>query len=203
MTSEQPTRRSEALTRLAQPAVLLLVMWGVHLLDAILPGSFTGLGLRSWDLSSVGGLVIGPLLHSSWSHLISNSVPLLVLGGLAALDGVKRFWTVTAIIALVSGVGTWFVNAPGTLTVGASGLVFGYFGYLLARAFVAPSRGRGILYAIIAVAVALSYGGAMLTGVFGAPAGISWQAHLFGAIGGTVAAWTLRPERHRRPVEGR
>lgn len=171
-------------------------MWIVQLLDAILPGSFTGFGLRSWSLDGLGGIVLGPLLHANWAHLIANSVPLLVLGCLVAVEGARRFWAVTAIIAIVGGIGTWLVNAPGTLTVGASGLVFGYFGYVVMRVFASGRVAHRILYAVIALIVIALYGGSMLAGVVGVADGISWQAHLFGAIGGGAAALIGR---RRRP----
>lgn len=171
-------------------------MWVVRVLDDLLPGDANReFGLRSWALDGLDGVLFGPGLHVGWPHLLANSVPFLVLGILVALDGIGRFWAVTALIAVVGGLGTWIFNAPGVVTVGASGLVFGYFGYLLVRAFVAPSLGHGILYALIATAVAFVYGGSMLVGVFGAPAGVSWQAHLFGAVGGGLAAIATRPRR--------
>ena len=186
--------------RLAQPAALLAFMWVVFLLDAILPGSFNRVGgIESWAFRGLDGVLLSPLLHGDLAHLVANTVPFAILAGLAALDGVGRFWAVTAIIAGVAGVGTWVVNAPGTLTVGASGLVFGYFGYLLLRAFVAPSLGRGMLYAIIAIAVGVAYGGTMFSGILQAGDGVSWQAHLFGALGGAGAAFALRPRRPARP----
>lgn len=186
--------------RLAQPAVLLAVMWAVFLLDAILPGNFNRVaGIESWAFHGLDGVLLSPLLHGDLAHLIANTVPFAILAGLAALDGIGRFWAVTAIIAGVAGIGTWIVNAPGTLTVGASGLVFGCFGYLLLCAFVAPSLGRGILYAVIAIAVAVAYGGTMFTGILFASDGVSWQAHLFGALGGAGAAFLLRPRASARP----
>ncbi|MGO3320300.1 MAG: rhomboid family intramembrane serine protease [Microbacterium gubbeenense] len=195
MTSTPPTRRP-FLSRVLQPLILLAVMWALRLVDAIFPDSFNSwLGIESWRFGGLDGVLFSPLLHANWSHLISNSVPFAVLGVLVCLDGVKRFWGVTAISALIGGLGTWLVNSPGTLTVGASGLVFGYFGYLVIRAFVAPSLGHGILYAIIAIGVGIVYGAAMFTGIFAAGTGISWQGHLFGAVGGGLAALALRPKR--------
>jgi membrane associated rhomboid family serine protease len=141
--------------------------------------------------------VVAPLLHASWAHLIANSVPFLVLGCLVAVEGTRRFWAVTAIVALVGGLGTWVVNAPGTLTVGASGLVFGYFGYVVMRVFSPGRVAHRILSAVIAVVVIALYGGTMLAGVFGVADGVSWQGHLFGAIGGAVAALAARRPRNR------
>lgn len=198
MTSATPARREigTVSARIIQPVLLLAAMWAVRVLDQLLPGDWNRVfGIQSWAFDGLDGLVFAPGLHAGWAHLLSNTLPFLVLGVLVALDGIGRFWGVTAIVAVVGGLGTWILNAPGTITVGASGLVFGYFGYLLVRAFVAPSLGHGILYALIAVAVAAVYGGAMLTGIFGAATGVSWQAHVFGAIAGGIAAIVLRPKR--------
>lgn len=184
--------RAHPLGRFASPILLLAAMWLVQFADAILPGSFTGFGLRSWDPSGLTGIVLGPLLHASWAHLIANSVPFLVLGCLVAVEGTRRFWAVTAFAAVIGGLGTWLLNAPGTLTVGASGLVFGYFGYTVMRVFAPGRVSHRILYAIIAVVVIGVYGASMLAGVVGVREGISWQAHLFGAIGGALAAFVGR-----------
>lgn len=197
-----PVRRGGGyLARVVQPLILLAIMWVVRVLDDLLPGSWNHLyGIESWALDGLDGVAFAPALHSGWPHLLANTVPFLILGVLVALDGIGRFWAVTAIIAVIGGLGTWVVNAPGTVTVGASGLVFGYFGYLLVRAFVARSLGHGILYALIAVGVAVLYGGSMLTGIFGAAEGVSWQGHLFGAIGGGIAAIVTRPRRVASPA---
>lgn len=198
MTADPAPPRSSGrwVTRVIQPLILLGVMWLIRALDAVLPGSWIrAFGIESWTLDGLDGILLSHGLHTGWPHLLANTIPFLVLGVLVALDGVGRFWAVTGIVAVVAGVGTWIFNAPGTVTVGASGMVFGYFGYLLARAFVARSLGHGILYALIALAVVTVYGGSMLAGIFRAAEGISWQAHLFGAIGGALAAFILRPTR--------
>ncbi|WP_433584651.1 rhomboid family intramembrane serine protease [Microbacterium hydrocarbonoxydans] len=192
MTVTEQQAPPSAVRRFGAPIALLAIMWAVQLADSILPGSFSGFGIRSWDPSGLLGIVFAPLLHASWAHLIANSAPFLVLGCLVAAEGARRFWAVTGIIAVIGGIGTWAVNAPGTLTVGASGLVFGYFGYLVARV-LAPGRvAHRILYAIVALLVIGAYGAAMLAGVFAAGAGVSWQGHLFGAIGGGLAAFAAR-----------
>lgn len=180
--------RTSAVARFGSPVALVALMWAIQILDAILPGSFTGFGLRSWDLGSLPGLVLGPLLHSGWPHLIGNTLPLLVLGCLVAVEGAGRFWLVTAASALIGGAGTWLVNAPGTLTVGASVLVFGYFAYVVVRVFSPRPVAHRIAYALFALIVIVLYGGSMLAGIIGAGPGVSWQAHLFGAVGGGFAA---------------
>lgn len=194
MSSPTTAGRSGSFARFLAPVMLVAVMWGIQLLDTLLPGSFTGFGVRSWDLGGLLGIVLGPLLHANWAHLIANTGPLLVLGCLVAVEGTRRFWTVTAISALVGGAGTWLLNTPGTVTVGASVLVFGYFGYVVLRVFSPARLAHRIGYAAIALIVIVLYGSAMLGGVFGAASGVSWQAHLFGAIGGALAALGNRPK---------
>ncbi|AMG82356.1 MULTISPECIES: rhomboid family intramembrane serine protease [Microbacterium] len=200
MTVPPSARPEHPLRRFASPVLLLAAMWAVQFADAVLPGSFSGLGIRSWDPAGLLGIVFAPLLHASWAHLIANSVPFLVLGCLVAVEGTRRFWAVTVIVAVVGGLGTWLVNAPGTLTVGASGLVFGYFGYVVMRVFAPGRVSHRILYAVIAVVVIGLYGGTMLAGVFGVADGVSWQGHLFGAIGGGAAALAGRRPDQRRAV---
>lgn len=192
MSSVDTQRSTPRVRRFLAPVILLALMWAIQLADAVLPGSFTGFGLRSWDFTSLGGLILGPLLHANWAHLIGNSLPFLVLGCLVAVEGARRFWIVTAVVVLVGGAGTWLVNAPGTLTVGASVLVFGYFGYVVFRVFAPGRVAHRIAYAIVALIVIGLYGSVMLAGVFGAAQGVSWQAHLFGAIGGALAAFVGR-----------
>lgn len=192
MTASAPAPASPYFTRFLAPVGLLALMWVIQLADAVLPGSFVGWGLRSWDLGSLQGVVLGPLLHAGWAHLIANSVPFLVLGCLVAVEGAKRFWAVTAMVALIGGAGTWLVNAPGTLTVGSSVLVFGYFGYVVVRVLAPGRLAHRFAYAGIAVIVVVMYGTTMFTGIFGVHSGVSWQAHLFGAIGGGLTVFIRR-----------
>ncbi|MTE22676.1 rhomboid family intramembrane serine protease [Microbacterium sp. ZXX196] len=200
MPAAPPSRPGGSIpSRLLQPVLLLAVMWAARIMDDLLPyDANRELGIQSWAWEGLDGILVSPVLHGSWAHLGANTVPFLALGVLVALDGAGRFWGVTAVIAVFGGLGVWLVSPPGTITVGASGLVFGYFGYLLVRAFVAPSLGHGILYALLAIGVAAVYGTSMLAGIIDAGAGVSWQAHLFGGIGGAYAAVLLRPRRIRR-----
>lgn len=173
---------------------LLAAMWLIRIGDFLLPGDWNTYGIRSWDFSSLFGIATSPLLHSGFGHLMSNSVPFLILGLLVATEGSRRFWTVTAIVAVIGGIGTWLVAFPGTVTVGASGLVFGYFGYLVARGLFVKSAAHRWGYLAVAVVVVIVFGGAMFQGILPIFPGISWQGHLFGGIGGVVAAGTLSRE---------
>ncbi|GGT02756.1 rhomboid family intramembrane serine protease [Planobispora rosea] len=180
--------------------VVLLVagMWAIEVADYVLPGEFDAYGIeawdasRPWDVSGLGGIPVAPFLHADFAHLMANSVPLLVLGFLAALRGVGRFLAASLIIILVSGLGVWLTSEPGYVTVGASGLVFGYFGLVVARGLF----DRRALDIVIGIGVAVAYY-SIIWGVLPTQAGISWQGHLFGLIGGVLAAWILRRRRPR------
>ena len=166
------------------------LLWVVEIADRVTAGSLDRYGIRSRTDEGLGGIVAAPLLHAGWGHLEANSGPLLVLGFLVAVVSTVRFVAVLAWSWLVSGVGVWLVGPGDAVTVGASGLVFGLLTYLLIAGFL-ERRPVGIL---VAVAVFIFYGSVLL-GVLPGQPGISWQGHLFGAVGGVVAAYNLAERR--------
>jgi len=121
-------------------------------------------------------------------------MPLLVLGFLAALRGLSKFFVVSGVIVAVSGLGVWLTAPPDTITLGASGLVFGYFSYVVLRGFLDGKP----LDIVVSIVVGLLYG-SLIFGVLPLQAGVSWQGHLFGLIGGALAAWLLHGRRRRTP----
>ena len=164
---------------------MLAVMWAMEIID-LLPGtSFDSWGIRPRTTRGLVGIPLAPFLHSGLGHLIANTIPFAVLGAFIAIGDAARFVQVTAIVALTSGLGTWLFASPGTIHLGASGLVFGYLTYLLSRGLFARQLG----YLLGGVLVFFLYGGA-LWGLLPSP-GVSWQGHLFGALGGILAAWVL------------
>jgi membrane associated rhomboid family serine protease len=152
-------------------------------------------GIVSRQLDGLWGVVWAPLLHGGWGHLIGNTVPFLVFGFLAMAGGVRQWVAVTALIWLVSGLGVWLVGPDGFYTVGASGVIFGWLAFLLARGFFARSA-RQIGLAVVLFAV----WGSVLFGVLPGQLGISWQAHLLGALGGLLAASIVARADGRRGV---
>lgn len=146
-----------------------------------------GYGIRPHDVHALWHIFTAPFLHANLDHILANSVPLAIFGFLTALRGLARFIAVSAIVIVVSGLGVWFLASPNSVTIGASGLIFGYFGYLLARGFFE----RRIFDILIGVAIAVLWG-TMIFGVLPGQPGISWQAHLFGLIGGVIAARLTR-----------
>ena len=174
------------MTRFKPLIILLAVIWGVEAVNVVL-----GHGLAIWGIlprhtTGLVGIPLAPFIHGSTVHAVSNTVPLIVLGGLMLMTGRDRFWEATILIILLSGVLVW-VFARGAYHVGASGLVFGYFGVLLARAVFE----RGILsFAVALITVAL-YGG-LIWGVLPSQRHVSFEAHLFGLIAGIAVAWIER-----------
>jgi len=166
-------------------------LWVIELIDTFLLGSrLQRYGIHPWSLQGLWGVLTAPLLHGGWSHLIANSMPFVVLGGLVRTRGEGRFWSVSLLIILVGGAGTWLFGGTGTNHIGASGLIFGWFGYLL----LAGWYERSLSTAAISIVVGGLYGG-MIWGVLPIRAGVSWQGHLFGFIGGWLAAkWSVRQQ---------
>jgi membrane associated rhomboid family serine protease len=158
------------------------VLYLTEAVDTVLDGALDDDGIRPRSLAGLEGILWAPLLHQGWQHLVANTVPVLVLGFFALAGGVGQFVAVTATIWLVGGLGTWLTGSPG-VHLGASVLIFGWLVFLLSRGFVARNPAQ-ILLAVVLFAV---WGGA-LWGVLPGPVGISWQGHLFGALGGLIAA---------------
>lgn len=180
----------------AQVAILgtfVGLMWALEILDLFLGGALNRFGIRPHSLIGLRGILVAPFLHSNLLHLIANTVPFLILGWFVMLRRTSDFWPVTIMVMLISGLGTWLFGSPSSIHIGASGLVFGYLGFLLSRGYF-ERRFDSIL---MSLTVGILYGG-MIWGVLPTRIGISWQGHLFGFIGGIIAAWMLSRPRSSR-----
>lgn len=160
-------------------------MWVLELIDTLLHGTLDLLGIRPRDPETIWSVFTAPWLHVGWDHLISNTVPFFVLGFFILSAGWREWWAATLSSIIVGGAVVWLFSPPGTLTLGASGLVFGWFGYLALRGVLTRDRNQ----IIISVLVFLLYG-SLLFGVLPS-GGYSWQGHLGGLAGGLLAAWLL------------
>jgi membrane associated rhomboid family serine protease len=172
----------------AIPVVLALValMWVLEVVDLALDHRLDRYGIEPRDADGLDGVVAAPFLHVGFGHLAANTVPFVVMGIVIAFEGLGRFAAVTAIVALVSGLGTWLVAPADTIHLGASGVVFGYATYLITRGWF----NRRLDEIAIGLVLGALWGGALLAGLEPRE-GISWQGHLFGAIGGVLAAAML------------
>lgn len=161
---------------------LVALAWLVEIADQVF--GFIGLpldalGIRPRQFLGLVGVFLSPWLHGDWLHLTNNSIAFLGLGFLMVLAEGRRFLATTFLLVIMSGLGTWLIGRSGTIHVGASGLIYGYFGYLLLRAWTE----RRPLWIVVGIGVAIVYG-SMLWGVLPTTEGISWEAHLCGLLGG-------------------
>lgn len=176
----------------------VVLLWVLEIIDWVLVKvlhwfSLDSFGIRPHELEGLPGILFSPFLHDGFPHLASNSPPLLVLGFLILIGqgGARRFLVATVISALTSGIVAWLLSAHG-LVVGASGVIFGWLTYLIARGALA----RDWKSIAISIFVLIVYG-SVIWGVFPSTEGVSWQAHLGGAIGGVLAAWLMHKRRGR------
>ncbi len=182
---------------LALLAAIVVLMWLVEAINSLDHQALdAGGAIYPRDLARLWAIFTSPFLHASFQHLIDNTVPLVFMGVIVAVRGAARLALVTAIVIVVGGVGTWLIAPAHTETVGASGVVFGYATYLFARGLF----DRSVLEGLTGLVVGLVWGGALVSSVVPHP-GISWQAHVCGAVGGVVAAWVLAGHR-RGPRSG-
>lgn len=191
------TRTHPVVRALTVIGALVVLMWVLEVVDQATGNSLDPLGIRPRDVDSLGSIVVAPWLHYGWGHLISNTGPFLLLGVLTYLAGVVRWLVTTALSILGSGLLAWLISPPGTITAGASGLVFGWLAYLLVRGFFTRRPGQIAL----AVVLLLVYGG-ILVGLLPTASGVSWQGHLGGALGGAAAAWWQHGRSGRRARQG-
>jgi membrane associated rhomboid family serine protease len=188
--SAPASRRSVARVLPQHPVFAALVMlaftallYVIELVDQLTGESLDGDGIVSRSLPGLAGILWAPLLHGGWPHLLANTVPFLVFGFLAMAGGVAQWVMVTGTIWLLSGLGVWLVGPPNTSTIGASGVIFGWLVFLLARGFFA----RGVRQIALAVVLFAIWGSVLLGVLPGAPQ-VSWQGHLFGALAGLLCA---------------
>ncbi|WP_377270179.1 rhomboid family intramembrane serine protease [Peterkaempfera sp. SMS 1(5)a] len=174
----------------------LVLVWALQLVnwldDYRLDAQF---GLVAHDPGRLGGIVTAPLLHANWAHLEGNSGPLFIFGFLSAYRGVKRFLGLTVLVALTSGAAVWFFEGGDVVTIGASGLIFGWFGYVVLRGVF----DRHLIDTLVGVVMAASFAYLLLVAVPGTP-GVSWLGHLGGLVGGLAGAWIFRDRRRPRPA---
>jgi membrane associated rhomboid family serine protease len=170
---------------------MLAVMWVAWIVDAIDSYKLNPtLGIRPHNLDHLYGILTAPFLHQSFGHIFGNSIPFLILGVMIAGSGIRRVVQVTVISILVSGIGVWLIASTSSYTVGASGVVFGFAAYLVARGFFDRKVGEIVIGAIVGAVFGLS-----LLWDLVPKSGVSWQGHLFGLLGGVLAALLLSDRR--------
>lgn len=165
------------------------LIWAIEVINSFMGHRLSAWGIRPRTEVGLVGILLSPILHGSFNHVLSNTIPFLVLGGLVALRGSQKFAGVSLFIIVVGGAAVWVLGRT-AIHVGASGLVFGYFGYLVANGWF----DRRPLSILAAVAVVVLYGG-LVFGVLPTQGFVSWEAHLFGLMAGILSAWLTRRRR--------
>ncbi|MCB8981699.1 MAG: rhomboid family intramembrane serine protease [Ardenticatenaceae bacterium] len=166
----------------------IVLLWIIEIIDQLLfRQSLDNFGVHPRSLIGLWGILWAPFLHRGFQHLIANTGPILVLGTIIMISrSVRDFFITSLIVILVGGFGTWLIGPADSVHLGASGLIFGYFGFLLISAYFV----RSCRSVAIALVVLLLYSG-IIWGVLPQGNGISWQTHLFGFVGGWIAAYAL------------
>ncbi|TAD80455.1 MAG: rhomboid family intramembrane serine protease [Oscillatoriales cyanobacterium] len=183
---------TKTITRELQSHVAILggcvaLFWMIEIVDVfVFRGALNSYGVRPRNLDGLQGILLMPFLHGSFAHLAANTVPFVTLGWLIMLREVSDFFVVSGVTMLVSGLGVWLTGAPNSVHIGASGLIFGYFGFLLLRGYFE----RSFTSILLSLIVGFFYG-SLIWGVLPSQPGVSWQAHFFGFVGGVLTAQLL------------
>ena len=164
--------------------------WTAFVVNGIAGGALMQYGVIPRSLTGLRGILFAPFLHANMQHLIANTIPFLAMGWLVMLRDARHFLPVTIFAMLGSGLMAWLLGAPGSVHIGASGVVFGYFGFLLLGGWYA----RSFMSISLSILVAVLWGGLVL-GIAPGQVGISWQSHLGGFIAGVLAARRYRGAR--------
>jgi membrane associated rhomboid family serine protease len=177
-------------------AACTALLWIIQIANADNDYAFNRFGVKPRELDGLWGVVAQPFLHQSYGHLLSNTFPLFAIGWVLLLSGLRVWLFVTAVVIVLGGLATWLVAPSHTIIVGASGMIFGWLGYLLARAYFT----RRLKWIFTAVALLVFFGtllGSLLPTV---DANVSWQSHACGFGAGVFVGWLLHP---RRSANGR
>ena len=182
--------RSVTSTLKTQAVVLggtLALFWAVFVVNTLLGGSLLSLGVIPRTTIGLRGILFAPFLHGNLNHIVANSIPFLALGWMVMLRDERHFIPVTVAGMVGSGLTAWLLGAPGSVHIGASGVIFGYLGFLMLAGWYA----RSVSSILLSVVVTVVWGGLVLGMMPGTP-GISWQEHIGGFLGGVLAARSFR-----------
>lgn len=174
--------------------ISVTIFWAIEILDFfVFKGSLDRYGIQPHEVIGLRGILFAPFLHGGFGHLMANTIPFIILGWLTMIQETKDFYIVSFLSALVGGMGVWVFGAPGSIHIGASILIYGYLGFLLLRGYFQ----RNFPSIALSIFVAVAYGG-LIWGVFPSDMRVSWQGHLFGFIGGAIAAKIIAQEKRFR-----
>ncbi|PSB06760.1 rhomboid family intramembrane serine protease [Pleurocapsa sp. CCALA 161] len=188
----KPLKQKTVLKEFKILFVAITIFWAVEIADfLVFNGGLDQYGIQPHSIIGLRGIVFAPFLHGGFPHLIANTIPFLTLGWLTMIQATKDFFVASIMSALIGGAGVWLFGSPQSVHIGASILIYGYLGFLLLRGYFQ----KNFPSIALSIFVAIAYGG-FIWGVFPSQMGVSWQGHLFGFIGGAIAAKMVTPERN-------
>ena len=167
------------------------IFWIIEIIDSVFfQGNLDRLGIQPRNIVGLRGIIFAPFLHGGFGHLIANTIPFITLGWLTMIQETSDFYVVSILAAIIGGIGVWLFAGAGSIHIGASILIYGYLGFLLFRGFFQ----KNLPSILVSVIVFFLYGG-LIFGVLPSQMGVSWQGHLFGFIGGIIAAFAIAKEK--------
>lgn len=186
----KPVQQKTVLKEFKILIVSIVIFWVVEVLDIfVFQGSLDRYGVQPHSVIGLRGILFAPFLHGGFGHLIANTIPFLTLGWLTTIQDTNDFYIVSVMSALIGGMGVWIFGSPDSVHIGASILIYGYLGFLLLRGYFQ----KNFPSIALSIFVAIAYG-SFIWGVFPSKIGVSWQGHLFGFIGGAIAAKMVAQE---------
>lgn len=184
--------RKKSTTQEVQTLLTVIgIFWILEIIDSVFfQGNLDRFGIQPRNLVGLRGIIFAPFLHGGFGHLIANTIPFITLGWLTMIQETSDFYVVSILAAIVGGIGVWLFAGAGSIHIGASILIYGYLGFLLFRGFFQ----KNLPSILVSVIVFFLYGG-LVFGVFPSRMGVSWEGHLFGFIGGIIAAFAIAKEK--------
>ena len=187
----KPSKQNAVLKEFKILIVSIAIFWAVEILDfSIFNGGLDRYGIQPHNIVGLRGIMFAPFLHGGFGHLIANTIPFLTLGWLTMIQKPSDFYVASIMSILVGGIGVWIFGSPNSVHIGASILIYGYLGFLLLRGYFQ----KNFPSIALSIFVAIAYG-SFIWGVFPSQIGVSWQGHLFGFIGGAIAAKMVAQEK--------
>ena len=187
----KPSKRNTVLKEFKILIVAIAIFWVVEIADLLVfNGGLDRYGIQPHSLIGLRGIIFAPFLHGGTAHLMANTIPFLTLGWLTMIQETSDFYIASIASALVGGLGVWAFGSPNSVHIGASILIYGYLGFLLLRGYFQ----KNFPSIALSIFVAIAYG-SFIWGVFPSEIGVSWQGHLFGFVGGAIAAKLVATEK--------
>ncbi len=181
--------KSTVKNRVQTIAGIVILFWIIEIINMVMDYKLGTYGIKPRSLIGLRGIIFSPFIHHGIYHLVANTIPFIILGSFIIIRGIDDFFQLSLLIMVVGGAGVWIFGRS-ALHVGASGLIFGYFGFLVAAGWFE----KKLLSILISIVVIFLYGG-LIFGVLPSRPFISWEGHLFGLLAGIAGARLLKPSK--------